>query len=173
MASRCYLCAKKKEPAFYWETPCLDHKYKHAKNCLKEGIHLACTNHVFFEMLSFEALAAAIKYSDYRNPTSIWWFARVSLNFNSKEAETDALTCLNSIPNISTAKWLGESERSLSKWKKLAAATLLVVEQNKKKGKEQGDIVDLDRKIYRALKRKYGKSWSPIGGVFRKKLLGK
>ena len=166
---RCYLCAKKKEPAFYWETPCLDHKYKHAKNCLKEGIHLACVGAVFFEMLSFEALAAAIKYSDYRNPTSIWWFARVSLNFNSKEAETDALTCLNSIPSISTAKWLGESERSLSKWKKLAAATLLVVEQNKRKGKEQGDIVDLDRKIYRALKRKYGKSWSPIGGVFREK----
>ena len=167
--TRCYLCAKKKEPAFYWETPCLDHKYKHAKNCLKEGIHLVCVGAVFFDMVSFEAFAAAIKYSDYRNPTSIWWFARVSLNFNSKEAETDALTCLNSIPSISTAKWLGESERSLSKWKKLAAATLLVVEQNKKKGKEQGDIVDLDRKIYRALKRKYGKSWSPIGGVFREK----
>ena len=168
---RCYLCAKKKkkESVLYWETPCLDHRYKHAKHCLKEWIHLACVGAVFFEMLSFEALAAAIKYSDYRNPTSIWWFARVSLNFNSKEAETDALTCLNSIPSISTAKWLGESERSLSKWKKLAAATLLVVEQNKKKGKEQGDIVDLDRKIYRALKLKYGKSWSPIGGVFREK----
>ena len=130
---------------------------------------MACADAVFFDMVSFEALAAAIKYSDYRNPSSLWWFARVSLNFNSKEAETDALTCLNSIPSISTAKWLGESERSLSKWKKLAAATLLVVEQNKKKGKEQGDIVDLDRKIYRALKLKYGKSWSPIGGVFRKK----
>jgi len=91
---RCYLCAKKKkESVLYWETPCLDHKYKHAKNCLKEGIHLACVGAVFFDMLSFEALAAAIKYSDYRNPTSIWWFARVSLNFNSKEAETDALTC--------------------------------------------------------------------------------
>ena len=169
--TRCYLCTKKKEPVFYWETPCLDHKYKHAKNCLKEGIHLACTNAVFFEMLSFEALAAAIKYSDYRNPTSIWWFARVSLNFNSKEAETDALTCLNSIlsPHFPPAKWLGESERSLSKWKKLAAVTLQVVEQNKKKGKKQGDIVDLDRKIYHALKRKYGMSWSPIGGVLKKK----
>ncbi len=170
--TRCYLCTKKKEPAFYWETPCLDHKYKHAKNCLKEGIHLACTNAIFFEMLSFEALAAAIKYSDYRNPTSIWWFARVSLNFNSKEVEHDALTCLNSIldPNFKPAKWLGESERSLSKWKKLAAVTLQVVEQNKKKGKKQGDIVDLDRKIYHALKRKYGKSWSPIGGVLKKKM---
>jgi len=39
----------------------------------------------------------------------------------------------------------------------------------KKKGKKQGDIVDLDRKIYHALKRKYGKSWSPIGGVLKKK----
>ena len=132
---------------------------------------MACVGAVFFEMLSFEALAAAIKYSDYRNPTSIWWFARASMNCNTKEAETDALTCLNSIldPNFKPAKWLGESERSLSKWKKLAAVTLLVVEQNKKKGKKQGDIVDLDRKIYRALKRKYGKSWSPIGGVFREK----
>ncbi len=148
--TRCYLCTKKKEPAFYWETPCLDHKYKHAKNCLKEGIHLACTNAIFFEMLSFEALAAAIKYSDYRNPTSIWWFLLD--------------------PNFKPAKWLGESERSLSKWKKLAAVTLQVVEQNKKKGKKQGDIVDLDRKIYHALKRKYGKSWSPIGGVLKKKM---
>ncbi len=166
---RCYLCAKKKEPAFYWETPCLEHKYKHAKNCLKEGIQLACAGAVFFEMVSFEALAAAIKYSDYRNPSSIWWFARVSLNFNSKEAETDALTCLNRINDITKAKWLGESERSLSKWKKLATITILVVEQNPKKGKKKGIIVNLDRKIYSALKRKYGKSWSPIGGVFRKK----
>ena len=61
---RCYLCAKKKkESVFYWETPCLDHKYKHAKNCLKEGIHLACVGAVFFDMVSFEALAAAIKLS--------------------------------------------------------------------------------------------------------------
>ena len=167
---RCYLCAKKKkESVLYWETPCLDHKYKHAKHCLKEGIHLVCAGAVFFEMLSFEALAAAIEYSDYRNPSSLWWFARVSLNFSTKEAEADALICLNRINDISTAKWLGESERSLYKWKKLAAVTILVIEQNKKKGKEQGDIVDLDRKIYRALKLKYGKSWSPIGGVFREK----
>ena len=130
---------------------------------------MACIGAIFFDMVSFEALAAAIKYSDYRNPSSLWWFARVSLNFNSKEAETDALTCLNRINDITKAKWLGESERSLSKWKKLVAATLLVVEQNKKKGKTQGDIVDLDRKIYRALKQKYGKSWSPIGGVLRRK----
>ena len=164
---RCYLCAKKKkEFVLYWETPCLDHKYKHAKHCLKEGIHLACAGAVFFDMVSFEALAAAIKYSDYRNLSSLWWFARVSLDIGQ---EADALTCLNRINDIIKAKWLGESERSLSKWKKLAAATLLVVEQNKKKGKKQGDIVDLDRKIYRALKLKYGKSWSPIGGVFREK----
>ena len=130
---------------------------------------MACAGAVFFDMVSFEALAAAIKYSDYRNLSSLWWFARVSLNFNSKEAETDALTCLNRINDITKAKWLGESERSLPKWKKLAAVTLLVVEQSKKKGKKQGDIVDLDRKIYHALKRKYGKSWSPIGGVLKKK----
>ena len=166
MASRCYLCAKKKEPAFYWETPCLEHKYKHAKNCLKEGIHLACVGAVFFTMVSFEALAAAIKYSDYQNPSSLWWFARASLDTGQ---ETDALTCLNRINDITKAKWLGESERSLSKWKKLATVTILVVEQNPKKGKKKGIIVNLDRKIYSALKRKYGKSWSPIGGVFRKK----
>ena len=127
---------------------------------------MACAGALFFDMVSFEALAAAIKYSDYRNPSSLWWFARVSLDTGQ---EADALTCLNRINDITKAKWLGESERNLSKWKKLAIITILVVEQNKKKGKEKGIIVDLDRKIYHALKRKYGKSWSPIGGVFRKK----
>ena len=127
---------------------------------------MACADAVFFDMVSFEALAAAIKYSGYRNPSSLWWFARVSLETGQ---EADALTCLNRINDITKAKWLGESERSLSKWKKLATITILVVEQNKKKGKEKGIIMDLDRKIYRALKRKYGKSWSPIGGVLKKK----
>ena len=127
---------------------------------------MACAGAVFFDMVSFEALAAAIKYSDYRNPSSLWWFARVSLDTGQ---EADALTCLNRINDIIKAKWLGESERSLSKWKKLATITILVVEQNMKEVKEKGIIVDLDRKIYHALKRKYGKSWSPIGGVFRKK----
>ena len=127
---------------------------------------MACAGAVFFDMVSFEALAAAIKYSDYRNPCSLWWFARVSLDTSQ---EADALTCLNRINDIIKAKWLGESERSLSKWKKLATATILVIEQSRNKGKEKGIIEDLDRKIYRALKLKYGKSWSPIGGVFRKK----
>ena len=164
--SRCYLCAKKKDSVIYWETPCLEHKYKHAKNCLKEGIHLACAGAVFFTMVSFEALAAAIKYSDYQNPSSLWWFARASLDTGQ---EADAFTCLNRINDITKAKWLGESERNLSKWKKLATITILVVEQNTKKAKKKGIIENLDRKIYSTLKRKYGKSWSPIGGVFRKK----
>ena len=127
---------------------------------------MACVGAVFFDMVSFEALAAAIKYSGYRNPSSLWWFARVSLETGQ---EADALTCLNRINDITKAKWLGESERSLSKWKKLATTTILVIEQSRKKGKEKGIIEDLDRKIYRALKLKYGKSWSSIGGVFRKK----
>ena len=166
--SRCYLCAKKKDSFIYWETPCRDHKNKHAKQCLWEGIWCYFTGGIF-DRFAYEALAAAITYSDYRNPTSLWWFARLSLDFGTKKHENDAMNCLIVISDISKPKWLGESERSLTKWKKLVAIVITVIEQNRKKGKKKCVTDDLDKKIYHAVKRKYGKSWSPIGGVFREK----
>ena len=167
--SSCYLCNKRERSVFlHQETPCKEHRNNHAKQCLKEGIKCYFTGGIF-DYFAYEVLAAAIEYSDYRNPTSLWWFARLSLDFGTVKDEKTAMNCLIVISDMSKPKWLGESEQSLTKWKKLTTIVIKIIEQNGKKGKKTCDIEDFDKKIYHAVKRKYGKSWSPIGGVFRKK----
>ena len=167
--SRCYLCNRKESSGFlHQEIPCQEHRNKHAQRCLKAGIECYFTGGIF-DMFAYEALAAAITYSDYRNPTSLWWFARLCLDIGTRKHEKAAMNCLIVISDMSKPKWLGESERSLTKWQKLVVIVIKIIEQNGKKGKKTCDIEDFDKKSYHAVKRKYGKSWSPIGGVFRKK----